>query len=564
MKLSKLFAAGLALALVAGLTSCGGSDHETIGENYDYIPVRESSNSHWSFYGPDGKIKYPEEFKERPSVVYNGYFSVNENSGYTLYKADDKPVAIAEGLNYVGVMSDGLVPVTRKLERISVLDGDGSTVFTIMPVKGHEIKAALPKYHNGYLMVRNDEDQIGFINTSGEVAVEPKYVWATDFSGGKAIVVKDFSDEKKYSVIDTKGEKLFSFPANVKNVNGGFSYGMIYTTDVNDHVVFYDDNGELKHKCPAKVKSVDAFNKDYIIFRDDDYKVGVINFDDEVVVRPKFNSIQIVDGDKFLANDGDKYLLLDSEGNEIRRFEDYRDVVWFGQYNYIASEKNTKLFLDSEGKPVKNAEFERVYLDLDFSRVLSDYFDMGSVVEAAVSLVGDNGVGNYTFGQSPSSIFSNIRDCTGRSNKTLPGLEKSGRYYSLSVTGYFSKRMADYSYGYGYGYTYQRNDYWVSGSTLAEAVIEVSVYKDWGIAGGTLVAKALKAKGFTDVSNTVDDYNYHFVMKKGAETAKVEGSVSGSGFTITLSRSAEAVSAAEAENIAAADTLSGDTAVVVK
>lgn len=98
MKLHYLSCASLLLAVMFSLVSCGsGSDKF---ENYDLIPVRTSSDGKWSMVNSKGEIVYDGEFKNQPSVSYNGLFAVEGEEGYTVFSsADSKSPKEVKGLS---------------------------------------------------------------------------------------------------------------------------------------------------------------------------------------------------------------------------------------------------------------------------------------------------------------------------------------------------------------------------------------------------------------------------------------------------------------------------------
>lgn len=130
----------IALAMSAGLASCGGSSGP-IENAIEYFPFQLESDGKWGMIDKDGEVLFSEEFKSEPSPVIDGVFFVREGDGYTLYKASDKPKPIngCEKLLSVGIMTDGIVPISRENERITIINKSGETVAVLNPVAGKEI-----------------------------------------------------------------------------------------------------------------------------------------------------------------------------------------------------------------------------------------------------------------------------------------------------------------------------------------------------------------------------------------------------------------------------------------
>lgn len=303
MKIKHCIFAALATMASVGLWSCGSGSSADNYANIDYLPVQISNDGNWSFYAPDGTVKFTDEFKQRPTVVYNGYFSVKEGDGYSFYKVNGDKLELvkdAEGLKDVGYMEEGLVPMTFPKERIAVYNGDGEKKFTLEPVKGKEITSCAGGFSEGMMVVEDEDGNEGYVNTKGEMAIALKYTSASPFFEGLAVVAaKGKEDETKYMVIDKKGETVFTIRNGMEPYNRRFYKGKLVVKDANDRIVFLDTKGEVVFKCPAKVIGIGGYNDKYIVFRTEDSEWGLMDFEGNTTIRPKYNSLVIIDTDKF-------------------------------------------------------------------------------------------------------------------------------------------------------------------------------------------------------------------------------------------------------------------------
>lgn len=151
----KKFKALAVCAVILGpsvFISCGGGAGEDISK-VDLIPV-QTTKEKWSLLAKDGSIKFEDEFKTMPSLVYNGIFSTSREGKYTIFKIDgDKYSEVGDlsGLYSAGYYEDGLIPVTFPKERISVYDGKGKKKFDLTPVNDQEVVMAGAGYSEGLL-----------------------------------------------------------------------------------------------------------------------------------------------------------------------------------------------------------------------------------------------------------------------------------------------------------------------------------------------------------------------------------------------------------------------------
>lgn len=542
MKLNSIYLL-LALAATTTLSGCFSSTKSNnILDMSELIPARESSKDDWGFYSPDGEFYLADEYESRPSSVINGYFSVEEGkSGYTLYKFDKKkPTAVLEELKAVGFVSDGLVPIVRKGERITVVNTSGETQFTLDPVNGKEITWAAPGFAEGRLLIHDENGNYGYVATDGSCVIKPKYNAANEFAEGLAVVSeRDEDNNMRYSVINDAGDIVFKIKQ--KAYSDTFKDGMLIVQDDNDRLIFLDNSGNQVLKCPSKCKKISEYNKEFIIYRTDDYKYGVINFEGENIIRAKYDGIALYGDNRFICNtkDGDdrEIVVLDEAAEELFDIDDYTLVSWAGRYGLIGSDKNGFEFLDDEGKPLKNAQFEEVGPSLNASyAIYSDYFDMNAAVDAFANLFTDRGVDKYCLGAAPADYFSAPADYTYRSTVRVDSLAL-GYKYKVTAELNFNQTIADYTYeSYGY-YNYTRRYYWRDGSEIAYIRVNIDTDTEWGNDGSIALVKKLKDKGFKLIDQTKAESDlYGAVMTNGDLCYLITSSKGGNEGNITVAK----------------------------
>ena len=526
MRLNKSIMGTLAIAAacLTTVTSCSGDGQDL---PYEYLAVQENEDGNWSFYSPDGEVLLKDEFKNRPSDVVNGYFFVPEGKkdALTLYKFGSKPEAVAEGFKELGYMGEeGLIPSVRENERIALLDGKGKVKFTLQPVGGREVTECADSYSEGLLTFAVIDDKgltkCGYFDTNGKVAIAPKYSSAEAFREGLAIVcVSDtsYGDKAEYAIIDKKGEVVKKFNAGTIACSAGFSSGRMVFCDANGRHIIVDKKGETITKLPAKVKSVGGYDDEYVVFKDEDDNFGVMNYEGEVLVRPRYSVIEIIGHNRFLGNikgsdDDDTGVIFNSDGDEEMRIEGFKGVDWFGQYGLIGVDKKTSTFLDKDGKARKNAEFYRITGEHPVT-VHSDYFNAEAVISAFTSLVNDKGAGRYAPGMTPAQIFQGIdpEEYVYKEVAPLDDLKKEGYRYSIVAEGFFSSNIAISEYDENF----QSRYIWNPNSSLYFIALEITSDK-WDAKNSEALADAFIKKGFKkEACTSVEGPRYCAMLTKG-------------------------------------------------
>lgn len=381
-----------ALITTAILSSCNGGSLEKV--EMEYIPVMLDGEKSWGMMSPDGDILFTSEFKNEPSPVFNGIFSVEEGEGETggetLYYAEQRPKEVpgCSKLASAGVFfSEKLAPIARKDKRISVIDTDGEEKFVLSPVKKKEVVSCAAFFSDGMLIATNEDDKVGAYNTDGDLIIPMKYSDITLFNEGLAIarIYDEDKGESKYELIEKNGnvvaslKKVKGAPVSFKPYNQAYFIGgkMPVALD-DDRFGFVTKDGDIL-KCPKDVKYIGYRNDKYYIYEGENEYVGLMEFDDdgdEVVIKAKKyrNLIPLNKSmDKFIAYVDDKDIRIIDRDDETLVKLDYKDVrVLPWSWTIMAKEGETWYIIDDEGKIVnKKLEIKEFDYDMPY-RVRSD------------------------------------------------------------------------------------------------------------------------------------------------------------------------------------------------
>lgn len=510
-----LMAGAVALSALT-FSSCSGSDN--LAEQVDMIPVKIEKGDTWSMVNKKGEVIYEDEFEHQPCYVVNGYFAVEEGEGYTLYKADDKkPVAVkgCEELKSVGVMVDGVVPVVKPDERIKFVDGDGDVKGELGPVGGIEIVECAPIMHDGLFQVADADGKWGYANAKGEVVIRPQYNGSNSFNEGLAVVRVNTAKEGEPSeyqslVIDKKGETVFKVKKDYEEISGFFYKGYMSAKNADDKCVLIDKKGEIK-RLPAKVKEVEGWSDNFVIFRDQERNYGVMDFEGEIKIRAKYENIVYVEAkDQFLCRkEKGEYVWLDLNGEEKGREEDYDMMVPLAGFGIFAGSEHDIQLLDWDGKPLGRNEFYDLGGRYSLCSTLkSDYFDFGGVATKIADLVSDNGIGKFAFGKPVSKYFANPGDVDGSYDTFRDSdLDISGYGYSSYIQVFTNDYFKNYDWPTGY--------VWNDNALINHYDIHVSTSKSIKDSDINDLADMLQKKGFKLVGQTTNNGILYTLLDKG-------------------------------------------------
>lgn len=367
-------------------------------------------------------------------------------------------------------------------------------------------------------MIKTQEDKYGYVDKSGKPVIAPDYDVVSDFSEGLAIVGKrddKESDEYSLSVIDKSGKTQFKIKEGYRPISEQFNYGYILAKK-EDRVYLINSKGE-ETKLNSKISYVRDYNDKYIIFANEDGEVGVANFNDEIIIRAKYDTIIFGNGDFFLAkkdSDDKDYVKLDTKGEESNEKIDYEEVYPFEQFGYFAKEGKTYVLLNEDFKKKGKEEFFDVNPSWSRGSVYTDYFNTGEVASTMVKMIEGNKVGNLKLGAPASQIFrgKSPKDYTYKSFEEFDNLKKEGFRYEISVAANFSANIADYDYDY---YSYDRHYYWNPASNIFQIILLMKAESEWGKKGQESLKNALSSAGYKLLKEGKYSQNYAAAFKKG-------------------------------------------------
>lgn len=493
------------VALLFVMSGCSKSSDELI--DIDYLAVKMDGD-HWSLMDKEGNIVCQDEFSNRPYAAVEGIFFVEEEKGYAMYKAGEKPEAIekCQGLSDFGFFNDGLCLVTFPGERISLVNTKGEKVATLEPVNGLEITWCSAFFGDDLILARLEDNTYGYLNRKGVKAIDFKYSEATPFNEGLAVVKSD----DQVMVINTSGETVFKIKEGIRVTSDMFKNGYIWGRyESDDRYIVIDREGNVT-KCPTKVHGITDFDGTYFTFYNDEYDFGLLALKDmEIVIRAKYKKLNFLPDGNLLARKDDYYVILNKDDEELHRISDYKEVgVIAPGFGLFAEDHDVFTRIDYDGKALDKNEFTQVSANLK-SSVESDFFDYAQMASKVVDLINDKGVGKYVLGSNPSNFFSNASKYTYTSTASIDSLG-SGYCYEIKGKLQFSESMADYQFSYD----------WQSGSSNSYYSWRSTCQLDYIYLTISSSERKISEHGAIQVTNLLVDKGFKLLKKtdEGAET----------------------------------------------
>ena len=156
-------------ALILLLSSCSGGGADEV----EYIAFRDGEGL-WGLVSPKGEVLFEGRFKNKPSLVLHGVFSVkNDEGAYEVYTAEAEPKQVGEAYTSIGDFFDGVAPAVPSLGYIRYINTKGETDFELKEAEGKPVSWA-GNFHDGRARFKSD-GKYGYIDRKGKVAISAIY-----------------------------------------------------------------------------------------------------------------------------------------------------------------------------------------------------------------------------------------------------------------------------------------------------------------------------------------------------------------------------------------------------
>jgi len=219
------------------------------------------------------------------------------------------------------------------------------------------------------LMAFSDGSDWGYVNTKGEIVINPQFGEAYNFSDGLALVS---NSEGRWGYIDQKGN--FLGPAPSYSSASYFSEGKAWVVSPLGAPTCIDKNGSVQFTC-EKCASVSVFKEGLALFtqRNDAGEVlcgylnsGFINSSGELKINYQFKAVSprgFNENDMAAVYDGKKWGWIDLDGKFICNPQFEGSADHFADDFWLISNGDNFGFSSNNGSYLVNPQFDEISSD---------------------------------------------------------------------------------------------------------------------------------------------------------------------------------------------------------
>jgi hypothetical protein len=329
--------------------------------NPEPFPFQDEETGKWGFVDISGKVIIEPKFESRPGYFKEGVALIEKATGYDYINLNGDTL----GYNFQTAtpFEEGMALVTIEDGNRCFIKNDFSDAFCINNLKQEVITCGL--FSEGLAKFQSENNKWGYLNTSGEVVIEPVYTKALNFKEGYAFVeLRDINTDKVDKLfIDINGNIKIRLDKNIREVRS-FSEGLAAVKDSSGWG-FIDTRGKIIITPDRNWKTVTNFNNGCAAFYEYG-QWGAINKKGKRILGSLYDAPPIFFSGLSVLEEDDGMGFVNKKG--INKIEAKYEEIAYPFYKGKAVVKDGKyyIFVSKSGRIASKPELfdiDRSYID---------------------------------------------------------------------------------------------------------------------------------------------------------------------------------------------------------
>jgi hypothetical protein len=339
-------------------------------------------------------------------IEQNGILLVSHDEVYNFYDIKNNFNKIGDEYVSVTLFSEGFAIVSAKNERLKIIDEKGKTIAILNDFKGKSIESA-SEFSNGLAAVRTEDDLWGFIDTKGNMVIEPQFTNTSYFNESYCVVEVRKKRKTAVGIINKKGEFTYPLTLNIK-FNEKVSNGLIGFKRTNDSFGVMNVFGKELMSPSNAINWLGPFYNNALAVFSNGKNFGVINKESKVIARCNFNFIQILDKN-IIGINNNNIDVFDLNGNKKTNLN-YRMIVGLNNGNFLATDNDGMVFLDKDFNEINKTSIIGIeaspnfYTSKKYAR--TDYFDTKKILSNPFLQISLTSIAGLKVGDGPVKMIN--------------------------------------------------------------------------------------------------------------------------------------------------------------
>jgi hypothetical protein len=323
--------------------------------NPEPFPFQDKETGNWGFVDLSGKVIIEPKFEVCPSYFREGFALLEKSSGYDYINLSGDTL----GYNFqlATLFEEGMALVTREDGSRCFIKSDFSDAFCIDNLKQKVVTCGL--FSEGLAKFQAENNKWGYLNTSGDITIEPAYTKALNFKEGLAFVeLRDSISESTIKLfIDISGNTKIKLDKNISEARS-FSEGLAAVKDTSGWG-FIDTQGNVVIAPDPDWNSVTNFNNGCAAFLEYG-EWGAINNKGKRILGSLFDGPPIFFSGLSALEEDDGMGFINKKGRKKIR-AGYEEIAYpFYKGKAIVKEGKYYIFISKAGKIVSDLELDNI------------------------------------------------------------------------------------------------------------------------------------------------------------------------------------------------------------
>ena len=218
------------------------------------------------------------------------------------------------------------------------------------------------------------------MDTDGKTVITPGYTYLSPFCHDVALARTDTDNSTAYSLINTKGSTVMTFPEDMTPVSTMITAELLPVKRT-EGCGFINLQGDYR-AMPAKVTDIKEYNNDYFVYLSSDLHEGAMSIYYDEVLPAEYDRIKLLGSDRFVACAGGEWNLYNEKGAKVASLSDYKDVYVLQQWPFesdfslMGRTPEDKInLLDENGREVTTTDFTNIKFN-SYKSIVSDYLNL--------------------------------------------------------------------------------------------------------------------------------------------------------------------------------------------
>lgn len=350
--------------------------------------------------GRDNRYSY----KEQDGILLNVCDNLSR-----FYDARNGFAQIGSAYASATLFSEGLAIVSAPNEKLKIIDEKGATIAYLNDYKGKQIEYA-EQFSEGLSAVETQDGLWGFIDTKGNIVIEPQFERVSFFNESYCVVESKKGRKVYTGIINKKGEFTFPLTHNIR-LNQKVSNGLIGFKRNHESFGIMDPKGNEVLTPTNKIHWIGPFNGNNMAVFSNGENFGVIDVKGKIIAKTKYNQIQLLD--KYFIGISERnhvVQIIDYKGKELKSMHLSNGLIQLPNANYLTFEDNETILLDKNFNELTEQSIINVLLCPNYGESFApsartDFFDTKMVLASKNFKFKLNGIAGISSGDDVSKMI---------------------------------------------------------------------------------------------------------------------------------------------------------------